>query len=139
MEVKSRIEGPPPRQWPILLRQTSFLAVEEPVKFLLDGEDILTEGNHKARFGEIEERGAAVTETCRELYDALLAEARSARTGHKSLEEMAQTWVDVFQRYPDDGGELRKQRLVYCVFECKDEPVLAATTPSIEAGTLLEQ
>ncbi|KAL6229386.1 hypothetical protein BDW75DRAFT_235248 [Aspergillus navahoensis] len=139
MEVKSRIEGPPPRKWPILLRQTSFLAVEEPVKFLVDGEHVLTEGNHRARFGEIEERGAAVTKRGRELYDALLAKASRAITGHESPEEMDQVLADVFQQYPDDWDELRKQGLVYCAFECNEKPVLAAPKLPSEAGTLLEQ
>ncbi|CAG9949455.1 unnamed protein product [Clonostachys rosea f. rosea IK726] len=64
MEAKSRIEGPPGRKCPILLRQTSFLALEESIKFRKgssENEASLIEGSHKARFGEIEERGAAVT------------------------------------------------------------------------------
>ena len=33
MDVKERIEGPPRRRCPILLRQTSFLALKEPINF----------------------------------------------------------------------------------------------------------
>ncbi|EXJ93751.1 hypothetical protein A1O1_02144 [Capronia coronata CBS 617.96] len=62
------IEGPPPSKCPILLRQTSFCAVEETVPFS-DG----TIGKHAARFGEIEQRGAAVTPAGRALYDKMLA------------------------------------------------------------------
>ncbi|TDZ15155.1 Uncharacterized protein Cob_v011882 [Colletotrichum orbiculare MAFF 240422] len=67
MAVKSRIEGPPPRKCPILLRQTSFLALQEGIRFPVSGRDELVEGFHKARFGEIEERGASVTPAGRKL------------------------------------------------------------------------
>lgn len=76
IDVKQRIEGPPARQCPILLRQTSFLALEEPTSF--PGDAGFEPGCHKARFGEIEERGAAVTARGRALYDDLLDEATCA-------------------------------------------------------------
>ena len=53
--AKEVVEGPPRRKHPILLRQTSFKALEEPVRFL--GAD--TAGTHTARFGEVEQRGIA--------------------------------------------------------------------------------
>lgn len=56
IEPKALIEGPPRREVPILLRQTSFKALEEPVMFA--GEH---RGTHSARFGEIEQRGVALT------------------------------------------------------------------------------
>ena len=55
--AKEVVEGPPRRKHPILLRQTSFKALEEPVRFL--GAD--TAGTHTARFGEVEQRGIALT------------------------------------------------------------------------------
>ena len=68
---KAVIEGPPPRQCPILLRQTSFKALDETVFF--SGE---IEGSHSARFGEIEQRGIALTAKGRTLYDQLLQATR---------------------------------------------------------------
>ena len=53
-EMKDHIEGPPPRRAPVLLRQTSYQALVETVRF--DGEET---GTHAARFGEIEQRGRA--------------------------------------------------------------------------------
>ena len=67
---KDVIEGPPRRQWPILLRQTSFKALEESIDFA-DHHD----GTHTARFGEIEQRGVALTPRGRALYDQLLRTA----------------------------------------------------------------
>lgn len=54
---KQIIEGPPKRECPILLRQTSFRALSEAIRFIGGG----TAGAHRARFGEIESRGVAVT------------------------------------------------------------------------------
>ncbi len=68
---KAVIEGPPRRDVPILLRQTSFKALEESIRFAGD-----TQGRHTARFGEIEQRGVALTPDGRALYDRLLAAAR---------------------------------------------------------------
>ncbi|MFT7865638.1 2-oxoadipate dioxygenase/decarboxylase family protein, partial [Salmonella enterica] len=73
-EPKILIEGPPRREIPLLLRQTSFKALEEPVHFA--GEHL---GTHTARFGEIEQRGVALTPKGRELYDRLLAEAGTGK------------------------------------------------------------
>jgi uncharacterized glyoxalase superfamily metalloenzyme YdcJ len=59
IDAKAVVEGPPPRRCPILLRQTSFKALQETVNFPTDdGGDA---GTHTARFGEIEQRGLALT------------------------------------------------------------------------------
>ena len=90
---KDTIEGPPPRAVPVLLRQTSFRAVREPILFPgADGEG--REGAHAARFGEIESRGAALTRRGRALYDRLLA-------------------AGALDRMPDDWATLRREGLVH--------------------------
>ncbi|MFP3354698.1 DUF1338 family protein, partial [Pseudoalteromonas sp. SIMBA_153] len=75
------IEGPPKRNCQILLRQTSFKALEEAVRFkntLADaGQNSHEQGQHTARFGEIEQRGVALTPKGRALYDKLLSDARN--------------------------------------------------------------
>ncbi|KAL1597292.1 hypothetical protein SLS60_008876 [Paraconiothyrium brasiliense] len=114
LRVKERIEGPPPRMCPVLLRQTSFLALEESTHF--PGEGGLEEGCHKARFGEIEERGAAVTERGRFLYDELLNEAmRQISACPRSVDTSQKDKIlfNTFARFPDDWDELRRQALVY--------------------------
>ncbi|VDZ78840.1 putative cytoplasmic protein [Salmonella bongori] len=55
---------------PFCWRQTSFKALEEQVLFV--GEK---QGTHTARFGEIEQRGVALTPKGRQLYDELLQKA----------------------------------------------------------------
>ncbi|KAL2205493.1 DUF1338-domain-containing protein [Sarocladium strictum] len=125
MSVKDRIEGPPKRRWPILLRQTSFLALEESIKFVNGndaGSEPLVQGSHKARFGEIEERGSAVTPAGRQLYDDLLSKAMDKSAG-KSPEEVDATMESVFQEFPDDWAELRARGLVYCEYKCTDKAI----------------
>lgn len=72
MEIKETIEGPPRRNCPILLRQTAFKALTEAVEFKT--EDGWETAHHTARFGEIEQRGMALTKKGRDLYDRCLAE-----------------------------------------------------------------
>ncbi|KAG5798123.1 hypothetical protein H9Q69_002867 [Fusarium xylarioides] len=122
LQVKDRIEGPPLRQCPILLRQTSFLALEEKIRFR-NSNGILIQGSHRARFGEIEERGAAVTIEGRKLYDELLNKATSTickgsgASVAQGPEAMDEAMRAAFKDFPDSWSELRKQGLIYCTYQ----------------------
>ncbi|TGV08960.1 VOC family protein [Alcaligenaceae bacterium 429] len=111
---KAVIEGPPTRQHPILLRQTSFKALNEPVRF--SDQDTSEQGSHTARFGEIEQRGAAVTHKGRELYDRLLNAAR-AELGEAPAEHNAETYTQLmhkhFENFPDTLEQMFNNDLVY--------------------------
>jgi uncharacterized glyoxalase superfamily metalloenzyme YdcJ len=109
--AKATIEGPPRRRCPILLRQTSFKALEEAILFpAVDG--ALQEGTHTARFGEIEQRGAALTPKGRALYDRLLGEARTASAGRAAAEQAA-VLEATFSAFPDDLETMRRQGLAF--------------------------
>ncbi len=108
MNPKAVIEGPPRRQVPILLRQTSFAALNEPVLFPTPGGD--TAGTHTARFGEIEQRGAALTPKGRALYDRLLAEAKAAVADGAPHDHATR---QVFDAFPDDADSLREAGLAF--------------------------
>ncbi len=112
---KAIVEGPPTRQCPILLRQTSFKALEETVAFE-DGEGGWRSGSHTARFGEIEQRGVALTPKGRALYDRLLNETRErcrpSADGSNAAEYEA-ALADVFKAFPDDWNAIRKAGLGY--------------------------
>lgn len=112
LPAKERIEGPPPRRCPILLRQTSFKALEENIVFDNAGSNGVSEkGTHTARFGEVEQRGAAVTRKGRELYDRLLQFAiREAKHTKNFDSVLAQIFATQF---PDSWAELRAQGLVF--------------------------
>lgn len=92
LEVKETIEGPPRRDVPILLRQTAFKALTEAVEFKTGSG--WEAARHTARFGEIEQRGAALTPKGRTLYDACLA-------------------AKDFSEFPDTKAEMQDQALAY--------------------------
>lgn len=108
---KDVVEGPPPRAVPILLRQTSFKALAETVAFAGQGE--LASGTHTARFGEIEQRGAALTPKGRALYDALLQQVRDIGSAGNAGPDYTDRLAAAFQAFPDDLNALRQQGLAY--------------------------
>ncbi|MFF4414387.1 2-oxoadipate dioxygenase/decarboxylase family protein [Streptosporangium sp. NPDC001559] len=72
IEMIDRIQGPPrtaPGRPDVLLRQTSFRALSEPRRFR-EADGGVTEGSLRVRFGEVEQRGVALTPAGRELYHA---------------------------------------------------------------------
>jgi len=121
---KAVIEGPPRRDADILLRQTSFKALEETVRF--EGET----GSHTARFGEIEQRGVALTPAGRALYDTALAASGAGDAGTD----------DPFAALPDDLETLRRQGLAFFRYragEAAFEGAAQSVTQLIDAGALI--
>ena len=117
---KAVIEGPPTRRHPILLRQTSFKALQEPVAFIGDAAE---HGSHTARFGEIEQRGAALTPKGRELYDRLLDATRQALGGaptDANAERYNALLHACFADFPDDLAQMRAQGLAYFRYAVTD-------------------
>lgn len=125
--AKEVIEGPPTRRVPILLRQTSFRALEEGIRFLGQAE---REGTHTARFGEIEQRGVALTAKGRALYDIALQDARG-RDGSQGSDYQDRLRT-AFESFPDDHAELRRKGLAFYRYsvtaagmeEARREPLL---------------
>jgi uncharacterized glyoxalase superfamily metalloenzyme YdcJ len=109
---KAIIEGPPRREVPILLRQTSFKALDEAVRFR-DAQ----QGTHTARFGEIEQRGIALTAKGRELYDRLLQESETGTDNRVHQQKLG----DIFQAFPDDAKTLRVQQLAWFTFRLSEK------------------
>lgn len=107
IDAKAVIEGPPRRTVPILLRQTSFKALAETIRFAAGHS---SPGTHTARFGEIEQRGAALTPAGRVLYDALLDRARGGIAGDASH---AVGLDAAFAAFPDTIEELHGRGLAY--------------------------
>lgn len=127
LSPKDHVEGPPRRTFPILLRQTSFLALEENIRFV--GED--ADGTHTARFGEVEQRGCALTRKGRALYDQLLAESRSSDSGVDRQCALEQA----FRRFPDDPIELFREGLAFFRFQIDHERLAQAAQP-MDAGIM---
>jgi len=75
VEMIDEIQGPPAWEGPdVLLRQTSFRALAEERVFRYPDGSVRT-GALRVRFGEVEQRGIALTPRGRTLYDRMVAEA----------------------------------------------------------------
>ncbi|MGV1756548.1 2-oxoadipate dioxygenase/decarboxylase HglS [Rhizobium sp. A22-96] len=137
---KAIVEGPPTRGCPILLRQTSFKALEEPVSFR-NADGVWETGSHTARFGEIEQRGIALTPKGRALYDRLLDQSRRivrpAADGSNAREYEA-ALAQSFGEFPDDWAAIRAEELGYFAYSLttKGKAVAAGAGRSLE--TLIE-
>lgn len=118
IDAKAVIEGPPPRRCPILLRQTSFKALEETVHF--PSGDAGDAGTHTARFGEIEQRGLALTPKGRALYDQLLAQARDSGGAGSTGQDYPTRLAEAFTAFPDDHDTLRREGLGYYRYALTD-------------------
>ncbi len=132
--AKAVIEGPPRRRVPLLLRQTSFQAIEEKIAFAGAEQD--RHGVHTARFGEIEQRGVALTRQGRKLYDALLAQAR-ASAGSQD-DDYEHRLSAAFARFPDSLDLLRRRRLAYFRYAVTDLGHRLAASGSAPDGDLEE-
>ncbi|RZT18867.1 putative glyoxalase superfamily metalloenzyme YdcJ [Mycobacterium sp. BK558] len=93
------IQGPPRTDGPqVLLRQTSFRALTEPRRFrLADGS--VVDGTLRVRFGEVEQRGVALTPLGRQRYDAAMASP-----------DPAAVWD---QHFPATNAEMAASGLAY--------------------------
>jgi uncharacterized glyoxalase superfamily metalloenzyme YdcJ len=71
-------------------------------------------GEHRARFGEIEQRGAALTAKGRALYDRLLAETLAANPPRDGATSDYRAELERrFAAFPDDAATLRAQGLAF--------------------------
>ncbi|VVN88604.1 VOC family protein [Pseudomonas fluorescens] len=133
---KAVIEGPPRRECPILLRQTSFKALEEPIAFIDQAQSC---DSHSARFGEIEQRGAALTPAGRTLYDRLLNAARDELKDFPN-EKNAQRYNALLQahfaEFPDSWAGMREQGLAYFRYFVTEQGL--AASGALSASETLE-
>ena len=136
---KAVIEGPPRRHCPILLRQTSFKALDEPITFT---DQHNTRGSHSARFGEIEQRGAALTPKGRALYDRLLNAARD-ELGDFPNEGNAARYNELmtqhFGEFPDSVEGMREQELAYFRYFPTEKGLTAGSLTSASLEDLLRE
>ncbi|WP_026607897.1 2-oxoadipate dioxygenase/decarboxylase HglS [Methylocapsa acidiphila] len=136
MNPKDEIEGPPRRKRDILLRQTSYKAIAEPI-FFPKANGAGAAGTHAARFGEIEQRGVALTAKGRALYDRLLADARAADPagGDAYMDALLQR----FEAFPDNDQALCAEGLAFYHYAPTEEGLRQAgdLPASREAAALL--
>lgn len=138
LAVKDLIEGPPRRRHPILLRQTSFKALKEDIRFAGDG----AVGAHTARFGEIEQRGAALTGAGRALYDRLLSDVRSMENAGNTANDYESQLIAAFANFPDDLDVMHDQGLAFSRYVIRDPAAftkIAGTGAEFDLATLRSQ
>jgi uncharacterized glyoxalase superfamily metalloenzyme YdcJ len=140
------IQGPPDWDGPdVLLRQTSFKALAEERRFRhADGE--VRTGSLRVRFGEVEQRGIALTATGRDLYDRLVAEVDSRRAvapaGTTRVEVAEVVWSESL---PATERELALQDLAFFTYRVADAPAPETQTESatlrelVESGALIPE
>lgn len=93
------IQGPPRTGGPqVLLRQTSFRALAEPRRFR-DAAGTVTDGTLRVRFGEVEQRGVALTPAGRKRFDAAMA-----------AEHPAAAWS---RQFPATDAQMAAEGLAY--------------------------
>lgn len=115
LRAKAIVEGPPLRKCPILLRQTAFTAVSENVSFP-NADGSVHDGSHTARFGEVEQRGLALTPKGHALYEKLLQSVMaqiSPSPDGQNAQEYYDVLAQVFEEFPDSWDEIQEQELGY--------------------------
>ena len=118
------IQGPPAWEGPdVLLRQTSFKALAERRRFReADGQ--VVDGTLAVRFGEVEQRGIALTPAGRDLYDRMVVEVDERSVG-ASPEERDAIKVDVWRAHlPTTEDGLDGAGLAFFEYELVDGDVV---------------
>ena len=124
------IQGPPRWEGPdVLLRQTSFKALAERRRFR-EPDGSIVDGTLSVRFGEVEQRGIALTQAGRDLYDRMIVEVDALAPAAASVEReeaklavwrahlptdeqgLADAGLAFFE-YEAVGGELVRTPIVY--------------------------
>jgi len=120
------VQGPPAWDGPdVLLRQTSFRALAEERTFREADGSVVT-GSLRVRFGEVEQRGIALTTAGRDLYDRLTAEVDARRAAGD-----ARTRVEVARDVWQEGLPRTEAELVLAGLACGEfRLVEAARVPA---------
>lgn len=118
------IQGPPAWEGPdVLLRQTSFKALAERRRFREEDGSVV-DGTLSVRFGEVEQRGIALTPAGRELYDRMVVEVDERAAG-VTPEERDAIKKDVWRAHlpPTEDG-LEEQGLAFFEWKVVDGEVV---------------
>lgn len=111
------IQGPPSWDGPdVLLRQTSFRALDEERTFRFE-DGTVGPGALRVRFGEVEQRGIALSPRGRELYDQMMVETDrrlSSDSSRPRSEVLREVWGE---NLPKTERGLREKGLAYFTYQ----------------------
>ena len=120
IEMLDTIQGPPAWSGPdVLLRQTSFKALAER-RWFRDSSGRVEPGELRVRFGEVEQRGIALTSTGLRLYERATAviDRSAGELDAGARQTLAQeTWAE---KFPRTELELALQGVGWFTFELAD-------------------
>ena len=131
------IQGPPRWDGPdILLRQTSFRALSEDRVFRFEDGSV-GPGELRVRFGEVEQRGIALTPAGRDLYDRMVAETDrrlAAGEGNGVRVDVARgVWEE---NLPRTEKELALQGLAYFTYALDGDALAAHDGGALQGATV---
>lgn len=132
------IQGPPRWDGPdVLLRQTSFRALAEQRVFRFEDGSV-GPGQLRVRFGEVEQRGIALTPAGRELYDRMVAETdRRLAAGEGNGVRVAVARTVWEENLPRTEKELALRGLAYFTYSL-DEDALGRAGGGFDPEASLE-
>lgn len=124
------IQGPPAWAGPdVLLRQTSFKALAERRRFR-EADGSVVDGTLSVRFGEVEQRGIALTPAGRDRYDKALAEvdARCPEGADAATRNVVrkQVWAET---WPTTEDGLAAEGLAWFTYAVAQPPAEPAEAP----------
>nr|NLI51738.1 VOC family protein [Propionibacterium sp.] len=129
------IQGPPAWAGPdVLLRQTSFRALPERRRFR-EPDGSIVEGTLSVRFGEVEQRGIALTPAGRDRYDRALAEVDREAAGLDASGRDAVKKAVWARTWPTDEDGLDAAGLAWFTYAAS--PARPAGTPPAALGDLV--
>ena len=139
IEMIDEVQGPPRWEGPdILLRQTSFRALSE-VRTFEAADGSTAPGGLRVRFGEVEQRGIAVTPAGRRLYDEMTSEVERlvSEPGQpeRKPEIAEQVWRD---RLPATEAGLAEAELGYFTYEAAPD-AKGGTTAGMSLAEAVER
>ncbi len=144
IEMIDEIQGPPDWDGPdVLLRQTSFKALAEERQFRHADGSVRT-GSLRVRFGEVEQRGVALTGPGRDRYDRMVAEVdlrlAAAPAGTTRVEVARAVWSE---QLPSTEQELAVRGLAFFTYRVagtlRQAPSTAALGELVESGVLVPE
>jgi len=140
IEMIDEIQGPPAWEGPdVLLRQTSFRALAEDRVFRYPDGSVRT-GALRVRFGEVEQRGIALTPRGRALYDRMVAEADARGGGPDGMREVWRRHLPATERgLAERGLAFFTYRVAEPAADAPGRPRDVELRELVDAGILVPQ
>jgi uncharacterized glyoxalase superfamily metalloenzyme YdcJ len=137
LQMIDKIQGPPRWNGPdVLLRQTSFRALDER-RLFIERDGRVTPGTTRVRFGEVEQRGIALTPRGRQRYDALMRDTdRAASAGLSWQDAGRQVWEA--SDFPTCKTGLRRAGLAYFSYRVVEGSDLSAVSAETDLDGLID-